>query len=221
MIYKSEGWLQHPPSLSKEGRNRMIPSSAGQETQSKGTKTSSLSEYWTCSPYQKKILGILTNIYISLVSPKGNLPWIFTGRTDAEAEAPILWPPDSNCWLFRKDPDSGKDWRQEEKGTTEDEMVGWHHRLNGHEFEQAPGDGDGQGGLVCCSPWVTKSQTRLSDWTPTTNKNSCYIQAITTTIAYCFSLFKKLIQNNWILEIIVLKQSKHLTCVINKLEAEA
>ena len=70
----------------------------------------------------------------------------------AEAEALILWPPDAKSWLIRKDPDVGKDWRQEEKGTTEDEMVGWHQRFNGHEFEQAPGDGEGQGSLACCSP---------------------------------------------------------------------
>ena len=90
---------------------------------------------------------------IQPVHPKGDQSWKFIGRTDAEAETPILWPPDAKHWLIGKDPDSGKDWRQEEKGTTEDEMVGWHHRLNGHEFEQAPGVGDGQGSLVCCSPW--------------------------------------------------------------------
>ena len=93
---------------------------------------------------------------IKPVSPKGNQPWIFTGRTDAEVEAPILGPPDSKSWLIRKDPDAGKDWRQEEKGTTEGEMVGWHHWLNGHEFEQALGVGDGQGSLACCSPWGCK-----------------------------------------------------------------
>ena len=82
--------------------------------------------------------------------------WIFIGRTDAETEAPILWLPDGKVWLIRKDSDPGKDWRQEEKGTTEDEMIGWHHWLNGDEFEQAPGDGDGQGSLVCCSPWGRK-----------------------------------------------------------------
>ena len=81
---------------------------------------------------------------------------MFIGRTDAEAEAPILWPPDTNNWLIRKDLNAGKDWRQEEKGTTEDEMVGWHHWLNGPEFEQAPEVGDGQGGLVCYSPWDHK-----------------------------------------------------------------
>ena len=77
---------------------------------------------------------------------------MFTGKTDAEAEIPILWPPDEKNWLFGKDPDAGKDCRQEEKGTTEDEMIGWCHRLNGHEFEQAPGVGDGRGSLACCSP---------------------------------------------------------------------
>ena len=83
---------------------------------------------------------------------KGNQFWIFIGRTDAETEAPILWPPDVKNWLINKDPDAGKDWRQEEKGTTEDEMIGWHHLLDGHEFEQTPGLGDGQGSLACCGP---------------------------------------------------------------------
>ena len=83
---------------------------------------------------------------------KENKSWIFTGRTDVEAEAPILWPPHAKNWLTGKDPDAGKDWRQE-KGMTEDKMVDWHHRLNGHEFEQAPEDDDGQGNLTCCSPW--------------------------------------------------------------------
>ena len=91
---------------------------------------------------------------IKPVNPKGNQPWILIGKTDAEAEAPILWPPDvKKNWLIGKDPDAGKDGRQEEKGTTEDEMVGWHHWLNGREFEQALGNSNGQGSLVCCSPW--------------------------------------------------------------------
>ena len=81
---------------------------------------------------------------------------MFIGRTDAEAETPILWPPDAKNWLTGKHPDAGKDRRLEEKGTTEDEMVGWHHQLDGHEFEQASGDGDGQGSLVCCGPWGDK-----------------------------------------------------------------
>ena len=86
------------------------------------------------------------------VNPKGNQSRIFIGRTDAEAEAPILWLPDEKSQLIGKDPDAGKDRRQE-KGMTEDEMLGWHHQLNGHEFEQALGDSEGQTSLVCCSPW--------------------------------------------------------------------
>ena len=97
---------------------------------------------------------------IQPVNPKGNQSWIFIGRTDAEAEAPILWPPDVKSWLIWKDPDDEKDWRQEEKGTTEDEIVGWHHQLNGHEFEQALGDAEGQGILACCSPWGHKESDR-------------------------------------------------------------
>ena len=91
---------------------------------------------------------------IQPVNIKGNHPWIFIGSTDADA--PILWPPDAKNRLIGKDPDAGKDWRQEENGTTEDEIVGWHHRLDGHEFEQAPGVGDRQGSLACPSPWVCK-----------------------------------------------------------------
>ena len=88
---------------------------------------------------------------IQPVHPKGDQSWVFIRRTDAEAEALILWPPDVKSWLIWKDPDAGKDWGQEEKGTTEDEMVGWHHWPNGPEFEQTPGDGEGQGRLACCS----------------------------------------------------------------------
>ena len=90
------------------------------------------------------------------VHPKGNQSWIFIGKTDAEAETPILWPLDVKNWLIGKDPDAGKDWRREEKGMTEDEMVVWHHRLDGPEFEEAPGVGDGQGSLACCSLWGCK-----------------------------------------------------------------
>ena len=90
------------------------------------------------------------------VNPKGNQPWIFTGRTDAEAKALILWPHDVKTQLIRKHPDAEKDWKQEEKGTTEDKTVGWHHWLNGHVFEQTPGDAEGQGSLACCSPWGGK-----------------------------------------------------------------
>ena len=99
------------------------------------------------------------------VNSKGNQPWIFIGKTDAEAEAPILWLPDAKSWLVGKDPDTWRDWEQEEKGTTEDEMVGWYHRLNGHQFEQIPEDSEGWGSLACCSPWVCKQSIRPSDWT--------------------------------------------------------
>ena len=98
-----------------------------------------------------------------------NQPWIVIGMTGAETEAPILWLPDVKNWLIGKDPDAGKDWRQE-KETTEDEMVGWHHWLDGHEFKQTPGDGKGQGSLACWDlPGATKSWTRLSNWTTATN----------------------------------------------------
>ena len=100
---------------------------------------------------------------IQPVNPKGNQSWIFTERTDAEAETPMLWPPDAKNWLNGKDPDAGKDWRQEEKGTTEVEMVGWHRWLDGHEFEQAPGVGDGLGSLVCCSSWGHK-ESDMTEW---------------------------------------------------------
>ena len=93
---------------------------------------------------------------IKPVNPKGTQSWIFIGRNDAEAETPKLWPPDAKNWLTGKDNDAWKDWRQEVKWATEDEMVGWHHRLNGHAFEQAPWVGDGQGSLAWCSSWGCK-----------------------------------------------------------------
>ena len=105
---------------------------------------------------------------IKPVHPKGNQSWIFIGRTDAEAETPILWPLDSRSWLIRKDPVAGKDWNQEEKGTTEDEMVGSHWWLSGHEFEQAPDNCERQGSLACYSPWGHKE----SDTTEWLNNNN-------------------------------------------------
>ena len=104
---------------------------------------------------------------IQPVNPKGNQSWIFIGRTDTEAETPIFWPPNAKNWLIWKDPDAGKDWRWEEKGITEDEMVGWNHGLNGHEFGWTPEVGDGQGGLSCCSPWGCKESntTKQLNWT--------------------------------------------------------
>ena len=107
---------------------------------------------------------------IQQIHPKGNESWICIGRTKAEAEAPILWPPDAKSWLIWKDPDAGKDWRWEEKGMTEDEMVGWQHWLNGHGFGWTPGVGDGQGGLACCSSWGCKESdtTEQLNWTEVT-----------------------------------------------------
>ena len=93
---------------------------------------------------------------IKPLNTKGNQPWIFIGKINAEAEAPILWPPDVKSQLIGIDSDAGKDWGQEKKGLTEDEMVGWHHWLNGHDFEQTPGDSEGWGSQVCCSPWGCK-----------------------------------------------------------------
>ena len=107
--------------------------------------------FWT-EVLEKSLESPLGCREIKPVNPKGNQSWIFIGRTDAEAETPKLWAPDTKSRLIGKDPDAEKDWRQEGKGTTEDEMVGWHHCLNGHEFEQAPGVSDGHGSLVCCSP---------------------------------------------------------------------
>ena len=105
---------------------------------------------------------------IKPVHPKGNQYWIFVRRTDAEAKTPILWSTDAKKWLIRKDNDAGEDWRQEGKGMTEDEMVGWHHQLNGHEFEQALGDGEGQGRLVCCSSWGHE-ESDMSEWLNSSN----------------------------------------------------
>ena len=101
------------------------------------------------------------------VNPKGNQSWIFIGRTDAEAEAPNLWLPDLKNWLIGKDSDAGRDWGQEEKGTAEDEMAGWHHWLDGRESEWTPGVGDGQGGLACCDSWGCKESdtTEWLNWT--------------------------------------------------------
>ena len=112
-------------------------------------------------------LTLLWSMFCSIYAYQ---PWTFTGRTDAEAEAPTLWPHDAKSQLMGKDPDAGKDWGLEEKGAAEDEMVGWHHQLNGHEFEQALGDGEGQGSLACCSSWACKEL----DTTERLNDNNAY-----------------------------------------------
>ena len=120
--------------------------------------------FWTV--VLEKSLKIPLDYKIKPVNPKGNQSWISIRRTDAEAETPILWPSNTKKWLIGKDSDAGKDWRQEEKGTTEVEIVGWHHWLDGHEFEQAPGVGDEQGSLVCFSPWGHKESdtTERLNW---------------------------------------------------------
>ena len=122
--------------------------------------------FWTVK-LEKTLESPLDCKEIQLVHPKGDQSWAFIGRTDFEAETPILWPPDAKNWLIGKDPEAGKDWGQEEKGTTEDEMVEWHHRLNGHGFGWTPGVGDGQGGLECCSSWGCKESdtTERLNWT--------------------------------------------------------
>ena len=117
--------------------------------------------FWTVV-LEKTLESPLDCKEIQPVHPKGNQSWIFIGKTDVEAEAPILWPPDVKNGLIWKDPDAGKDWRQE-KGTTEDEMVRCHHQFDGHEFEQAPGHGGGQGSLACCSPWGHK-ESDMTEW---------------------------------------------------------
>ena len=139
--------------------------------------------FWTVL-LEKTLESPLDFKEIQPVNPKGNQPWIFIGRTDAESEMPILWPPDAKNWLNEKYTDAGKDCRKE-KGMTEDEMVGWHHRLDGHEFEQAPGVGDGQGNLESCSPRGPKE----SDTTEQLNQTRWTMQGKFLTL---FSSFK-----NW------------------------
>ena len=117
---------------------------------------------------------------IQLVHPKGNHFWIFIGRTDPEAETPILWSPDEKNWIIWKDPDAGKEWRWEEKAMTEDEMVRWHHQLDGHELEQAPIDGEGQGILACCSPWGHK-ESDAAEWL-----NWSFLQGVQERISSSF-----------------------------------
>ena len=143
--------------------------------------------FWTVMSKEKTLESPLDYKKIKPVNPKGNQSWIFIGRNDAEADTPILWPPDAKNWLIGKDPDARKDWRREEKGITEDEMIGWHHRLDGHEFEQALGVCDGQGSLACCSPWGHKESdtTEWLNWTEPvphgqlTEQESCQLQLIT------------------------------------------
>ena len=122
--------------------------------------------FWTVV-LEKTLESPLDCREIQPVHSKGDQSWVFFGRNNAKAETPVLWPPHMKSWLTGKDSDAGRDWGQEEKGTTEDEMGGWHHRLDGREFEWTPGDGDGQGGLACCNSWGRKESntTERLNWT--------------------------------------------------------
>ena len=124
------------------------------------------SMFLNCGVGEKTLASSLDCKEIQPVHPKGDRSWVFIGRTDTEAETPVLWPPHAKSWLIGNS-DAGRDWGQEEKGTTEDEMAGWHHWLNGRESEWTPGVGDGQGGLVCCNSWGSKESdtTERLNWT--------------------------------------------------------
>ena len=126
--------------------------------------------FWTVV-LEKTLESPLDCKEIKLVNPKGNQSLIFIGRADTEAETPTLWPPHEKRWLIGKDPDAERDWEQEEKGTTEDEMAGWHHWLDGRESEWTLGVGDGQGGLACCSPWGHK-ESDTTEWLNRTEEAS-------------------------------------------------
>ena len=143
--------------------------------------------FWTVV-LEKTLESPLDCKEIQPVHSKGDQPWVFFGRNDAKAETPILWPPHAKTWLIGKDPDAGRDWGQKEKGTTEDEMAGWHHRLDGHEFEWIPGVGDGQGGLMCCNSWGRKESdtTELLNWTELMMKRTSFQR-----LGCCFVFFER------------------------------
>ena len=142
---------------------------------------------------------------IQPVHPKGGQSWVFIGRTDVEAETPILWPPDEKRWLIWKDLDAGKDWGQEEKRTTEDEVVGWHHWLNGHEFGWTSGVGDGQGGLECCSSWGRRV---WHDWATELNRTDVSVKKLQSTFTPQFSsVTSPLIPYKWTLKAALLPLS--------------
>ena len=132
--------------------------------------------FWTVV-LEKTLESPLDCKEIQPVHSKGDQSWVFIGRTDAKGETPILWSPHVKSWLTGKDFDAGRDWGQEEKGMTEDEMAGWHHGLNGHEFEWTLGVGDGQGGLACCDSWGCK-ESDTTEWLNWTELNLCYTQSV-------------------------------------------
>ena len=143
--------------------------------------------FWTVV-LEKTLKSPLDSKEIQPVHPKGDQSWVFIGRTNVEAETPILWPPDVKSWLIEKDPDAGNDWGQEEKGTTEgdDEMVGWHHWLDGHGFGWTPGVADGQGGLACCHSWGRKESETIKwlNWTEL-NLSLSTVQQASALVTLC------------------------------------
>ena len=140
---------------------------------------------------EKTLQSLLDCKKIQPIYSKRDQSWVFIGWTDVEAETLVLWPPDAKSWLIGKDPDAGKYWRQKKKGMTEDEMVGWHHRLNGHEFGWTPGVGDGEGGLACCSSWGRKESdmTEQLNWTDLDKYASVFINWLQTYYWNSFSLY--------------------------------
>ena len=157
--------------------------------------------FWTVV-LEKTLESPLDCKKIQPVHSKGDQSWVFIGRTDAEAETPILWPPHVKSWLIGKDSDAGKNWGQEEKGTTEDEMAGWHHQLDAHESGWTPGVGDGQGALACFDSWGRKELTWLSDWyglcakdwaCPKT-QNTPWVRNMTLQFIFIIKLRKRRIQ---------------------------
>ena len=172
---------------------------------------------------QKTLESPLDCKEIQPVPPKGDQSWLFTGRTDVVAETPILWPPDVQSWFIWKDPDAGKDWGQEEKGTTEDEIVAYHHWLNGHEFGWTLGVGDGQGGLVCCGSWGHNGSdtTEQLNWTELTSESQnlanlwycLFVEAISLHMAVYYLW---LVNDKWE----TLRVRKNMTPIWKTLKAE-
>ena len=166
--------------------------------------------FWTVV-LEKTLENHLDSEGIKPINPKGNQPWIFIGRTDAEAEAPILWPPDTKSWLTGKDPDAGINWGQEEQVMTEDEMVGWHHWLNGYEFEHTPGDGEGQGSLACCIPWSHRESYMTENWTTKSQKLPRWVsgpEPASLLLVQCFSDYTPILYPKLQQEMVGLKYEK-------------
>ena len=153
--------------------------------------------FWTVV-LEKTLYSPLDSKEIKPINPWGNQPWISIGRTDADAEVSIIWPPDGKSRLIGKDPDTGKDWRQEDKGMTEDKMVGWHHQLNGTEFEQTLEDGEGQGSLACCSPWGCK-ELDMTEWLNKDNQQSSCSKKCWYSVMSSVTPFLDCLSTAWLL----------------------